>query len=57
MMLDLVDKDKRQLDFFSNAENEDTKARNETLIQTLNKINKKTGRHTVSFGGINKKDS
>ncbi|CAI3959805.1 Nucleotidyltransferase/DNA polymerase DinP involved in DNA repair (DinP) (PDB:4R8U) (PUBMED:16544291) [Commensalibacter communis] len=56
-MLDLVDKDKRQLDFFSNAENEDTKARNETLIQTLNKINKKTGRHTVSFGGINKKDS
>ncbi|CAI3958428.1 Nucleotidyltransferase/DNA polymerase DinP involved in DNA repair (DinP) (PDB:4R8U) (PUBMED:16544291) [Commensalibacter communis] len=55
MMLDLVDKDKRQLDFFSSTEKEETKARSETLMQTLDKINKKMGRHTVSFGGINKK--
>ncbi|MDI2111780.1 Y-family DNA polymerase [Commensalibacter nepenthis] len=57
MMLDLVDKEKRQFDFFSRAENEETKARNVTLMQTLDQINKKMGRNTVSFGGINPKAS
>lgn len=57
MMLDLVDKNKRQLDFFSAVENEETKARSETLMHTLDKINQKMGRNTLAFGGINKKAS
>ncbi|CAI3959288.1 Nucleotidyltransferase/DNA polymerase DinP involved in DNA repair (DinP) (PDB:4R8U) (PUBMED:16544291) [Commensalibacter communis] len=53
MMLDIVDQNKRQLDFFSQTEDTETKTRSNQLMSTLDTINKKMGRNTISFGGIN----
>lgn len=53
MMLDVVNQAKRQLNFFSPIEDEETKTRSNSLMQTLDTINKKMGKNTISFGGTN----
>ncbi|CAK7193203.1 Protein UmuC [Commensalibacter sp. Nvir] len=52
MLLDLVDKDMRQLDFFRSLQTTPTFFKNDILMKTLDKINHKLGRGTIRFGGI-----
>lgn len=51
MLLDVINQNKRQLDFFSQTEDETSKTRSDHLMQTLDTINKKMGNNTISFGG------
>lgn len=53
MMLDVINQDKRQLNFFSPIEDEEVKKHSNRLMQTLDTINKKMGSNTISFGGTN----
>lgn len=55
MLLDLVDKDMRQLDFFRSLQTTPTFFKNDILMKTLDKINHKLGRGTIRFGGIRTK--
>lgn len=52
MLLDLIDKDIEQFDFFNAPQSSDEKQRSDKLMSTIDTINKKMGRGTVQIGAI-----
>ncbi|AWM80329.1 DNA polymerase V subunit UmuC [Gammaproteobacteria bacterium ESL0073] len=51
MMLDLMDKDKEQFDFFSAPQSSDQQQKADQLMNTVDLINKKMGATTIQLGG------
>lgn len=51
MMLDLMDKDKEQYDFFNAPQSSEEKQKSDRLMNTIDLINRKMGSSTVQLGG------
>lgn len=55
MLLDLHTKNRdTQFDLFTTSQSEEQKAINDKLMQTIDAINQKMGKHTVQLGGVRK---
>lgn len=52
MLLDLIDKDVEQFDFFNSPQSSDERQRSETLMNVIDGINKRMGRGTIRIGAI-----
>ncbi|UYZ83680.1 Y-family DNA polymerase [Entomomonas sp. E2T0] len=52
MMLDLTDKDIEQFDIFSASQDSEERQKSDTLMNTIDSINRKMGRDTIRIGGI-----
>lgn len=51
MLLDIIDKEQRQFDFFTKAQNHKHIHHSEVLMQVIDQINQKLGSHTIQIGG------
>ncbi|AZS49807.1 Y-family DNA polymerase [Entomomonas moraniae] len=51
MMLDLIDKDVEQFDFFHAAQDTKEQIKSDRLMSTIDSINKKMGKNTIIIGG------
>lgn len=55
MLLDIIHKNQRQLDFFTHTQNDQSIKRNNSLMQVIDRINQQMGSHTILIGGQRKK--
>ncbi len=55
MLLDIIHKNQRQLDFFTYTQNNQLIKRNDNLMQVIDRINQKMGSYTIFIGGQTKK--